>query len=143
MMDARPEQEVSENAEPAEKDAVTTTISGMASPAEPPPTRRYPFRFVWQIDPEGRFTIGSDEFIALAGPQTAAALGRPWPEVAAALGLDPEGQVARALATYELWSGLLVAWPIDDTDERLTVALSGLPVFDRDHVFRGYRGFGV
>ena len=142
MIDARPEQEISENAESAEKDAVTARISGMAIPAEAP-TRRYPLRFLWQIDASGGFTIGSDEFIALVGPQTAAVLGRSWPEVAAALGLDPEGQVARALGTHEAWSGLLVAWPVDSTDERLTVKLSGLPVFDRDRIFRRYRGFGV
>jgi signal transduction histidine kinase len=79
----------------------------------------------------------------LIGPQTAAPLGRSWDEVAAALGLDPEGHLARALATHETWSGLLVAWPVDDSAERLTVELSGLPVFDRDRSFRGYRGFGV
>ena len=36
-----------------------------------------------------------------------------------------------------------MAWPVDDSDEQLTVELSGLPVFDRDRNFRGYRGFGV
>jgi PAS domain S-box-containing protein len=105
--------------------------------------RRYPLRFVWQIGPDDGFTIGSDEFIALAGPQTAAVLGRPWHEIAAALGLDPEGRIAGSLASHDTWSGLTVAWPADDTAERLTVELSGLPVFDRDRRFRGYRGFGV
>jgi signal transduction histidine kinase len=143
MMDARPEQEISENAEPAEKDAVVATISGTARSLEPTPMRSYPLRFVWQIDAEGRFTIGSEEFIALVGPGTAALLGRPWPEFAAALGLDPEGKLARALATHETWSGQLVAWPVDDSIDRLSVKLSALPVFDRDRVFRGYRGFGI
>lgn len=109
----------------------------------PAAARRYPLRFVWQIDAAGRFGIGSGEFISLTGPQTAAALGQPWDEVAATLGLDPEGDIKRALATHETWSGLLVAWPVDGSDERLTVELSGLPVFDRDRIFRGYRGFGV
>ena len=36
-----------------------------------------------------------------------------------------------------------MAWPIGDGGRRLTVELSGLPIFDRDRVFRGYRGFGV
>src|SRR4051812_48733191 len=105
--------------------------------------RRYPLRFVWQIDAAGRFGIGPGEFISLTGSQTAAALGRPWDEVAATLALDPAGDLKRALATHETWSGLLVAWPVDGSDERLTVELSGLPVFDRDRIFRGYRGFGV
>ena len=63
--------------------------------------------------------------------------------MAATLDLDPAGDIKRALASHETWSGLLVAWPIDGSDERLTVELSGLPVFDRDRIFRGYRGFGV
>ena len=36
-----------------------------------------------------------------------------------------------------------VAWRVDGSDERLAVELSGLPVFDRERAFRGYRGFGV
>jgi signal transduction histidine kinase len=145
MIDAPHEPGMLENAQFVEKDARATEIPAGPAPLESQPFagQRQPFRFLWQIDTEGRFTIGSGEFIALVGPPTAATLGRPWPEVAAALGLDPEGQVARALATHETWSGLLVAWPYDDSIERLTVELSGLPVFDRDRVFRGYRGFGI
>ena len=105
--------------------------------------RRQPLRFVWQMDDDSRFTLDSDEFKALIGPHTAAALGQPWSEIAAALGLDPEGQVARAFASHDTWSGITVAFPVDGTDARLTVELSGLPVFDRDRNFRGYRGFGV
>jgi signal transduction histidine kinase len=105
--------------------------------------RRHPLRFVWQMDESGRFTVNSDEFLTLIGPRAAAAIGRPWEEMAAALGLDPEGWVARALATRDTWSGLTVVWPVDDSPERLAVELSGLPVSDRDRMFRGYRGFGV
>jgi signal transduction histidine kinase len=105
--------------------------------------RRHPLRFVWQMDESGRFTVNSDEFLTLIGPRAAAAIGRPWEEMAASLGLDPEGWVARALATRDTWSGLTVVWPVDDSAERLAVELSGLPVSDRDRMFRGYRGFGV
>jgi signal transduction histidine kinase len=105
--------------------------------------RRAPLRFVWQMDAEHRFTVGSDEFVALMGRSAAAVLGRPWPELAAALSLDPDGQIALALASRDTWSGLSVAWPVGDGSERLTVELSGLPVFDRERILRGYRGFGV
>jgi signal transduction histidine kinase len=105
--------------------------------------RRHPLRFVWQMDESGRFTVNSGEFLTLIGPRAAAAIGRPWEDMAAALGLDPEGWVARALATRDTWSGLTVVWPVDDSPERLAVELSGLPVSDRDRMFRGYRGFGV
>jgi PAS domain S-box-containing protein len=125
--------------------------SAVASPASPsspetPPTpseRRHPLRFVWQMDEEGRFTLGSDEFVRLIGPQTAAVLGRSWREIASKLDLDPEGRVAQSIATHDTWSGLTVGWPVDDSAERLAVELSGLPVFDRARAFRGYRGFGV
>jgi signal transduction histidine kinase len=95
------------------------------------------------MDADGRFVVGSDEFIELMGPRTTAAFGRLWSEIAAELKLDPENQIARAIATHETWSGVTVSWPVDDGGERLPVELSGLPVFDREREFRGYRGFGV
>ncbi len=95
------------------------------------------------MDAEHRFTVDSEEFVALMGEPTAAALGRPWVQLAAALALDPEGQIALALASRETWSGLSIAWPVGESGERLAVELSGLPVFDRERVFRGYRGFGI
>lgn len=110
---------------------------------EPASERRHPLRFVWQMDTEGRFVVGSDEFIELMGPRTTAAFGRLWREIAADLKLDPDGQIARAVATRETWSGITVLWPVDDGGARLPVELSGLPVFDRERLFRGYRGFGV
>jgi nitrogen-specific signal transduction histidine kinase len=146
-----------------------SAVPASAVPAATMP--RTPLRFVWQMDAEHRFTVGSDEFVALMGPATAAVLGRPWPDLAAALGLDPEGQIALALASHDTWSGLSIAWPVSspgdgsvgdgllgdgplgdgalgdkslgDKSQRLMVELSGLPVFDRERVFRGYRGFGV
>jgi PAS domain S-box-containing protein len=121
-----------------------TSIPAAASTTDDPIVeRRHPLRFVWQMDADGRFGLGSDEFIELVGPRTVAAFGRLWSEVAADLKLDPDNQVAQAVATRETWSGIVISWPADDTSERLPVELSGLPVFDRDRGFRGYRGFGV
>ncbi len=116
-----------------------------APAAETPeiPERRYPLRFVWQMDGANRFHIESGDFIRLAGPRTAEALGRPWNEIVRLLGIDAEGQVAQAIATRDTWSGITIDWPVDGTNERLSVELSGLPVFDRDRAFGGYRGFGV
>jgi PAS domain S-box-containing protein len=108
-----------------------------------PVERRHPLRFVWQLDEQDRFTLGSDEFIELMGGRTAAMIGRSWADLAAELALDPEGQIARAIATRDTWSGLIVSWPLDDGRDRLPVELSGLPVFDPERIFRGYRGFGV
>ncbi len=82
-------------------------------------------RFVWQMDADGRFVVGSDEFVELVGPRTIAACGRFWSEIAAELKLDPDNQVARAIATRDTWSGIPILWPVDDASERLPVELSG------------------
>ena len=109
---------------------------------EPPLPRRHPLRFMWQMDAEGRFLLGSDEFNRLIGARTAASFGRLWSEIAEVFGLDPEGRVAKAVATRDTWSGIALDWPVDG-GARLRVELSGLPMFDRARNFVGYRGFGV
>ena len=106
-------------------------------------SRRSTLRFVWQMDAATRFTLESDQFARLIGAKTAALIGRPWAEISAELKLDQKGEVARALASRNTWSGIVVAWPVDGTSDRLPVEMSGLPVFDRDRQFVGYRGFGV
>jgi signal transduction histidine kinase len=131
--------------------------SGIGTPAAAPARaaaetslqRRHPLRFVWDMDADGRFTIASDEFLQLIGGG-AALLGRPWRDIAAELELDPADLVAAAVESHETWSGIAVSWPIlappgSDwhSELRLPIELSGLPVFDRDRSFRGYRGFGV
>jgi signal transduction histidine kinase len=129
-------------------DAGAAAKAKVATPTGPSPERRHPLRFVWDMDADGRFTVASDEFIQLLGSR-AAMLGRPWREIATELKLDPREQVANAVTSRETWSGITVSWPIapfgsDRRSElRLPVELSGLPVFDRDRNFRGYRGFGV
>ena len=119
------------------------------TPARPPwldepleNPRRLPLRFMWQMDSEGRFSLGSGEFTYLIGPRTAAGFGRPWREIAEAFGLDPDGRAAKAIATRDTWSGITLDWPVDGGGA-LPVELSGLPVYDRNRNFAGYRGFGV
>jgi PAS domain S-box-containing protein len=124
------------------EDAVEESREPIAETPTPPERRAYPLRFVWTMDAEQRFTLASRDFAEVAGPRTAALLGKPWGEIAAALALDPEGRVARAIASHDTWSGITLHWPVEG-DERIGVELSGLPIFDRDRSFRGYRGFGV
>jgi PAS domain S-box-containing protein len=109
---------------------------------QPAPNTRHPLRFMWQMDADGRFSLGSDEFTRLIGSRTAAGFGRLWSDIAAAFGIDPQGRVPKAVATRDTWSGIILNWPVDDGD-RLPVELSGLPMFDRARNFVGYRGFGV
>jgi PAS domain S-box-containing protein len=104
--------------------------------------RRHPLRFMWQMDPDGRFSLGSDEFTRLIGAHTAAGFGRLWSEIAESFGLDPEGRVVKAIATRGTWSGITLNWPVDGGG-RLPVELSGLPIYDHTGNLAGYRGFGV
>ena len=120
---------------------VSATLAEMDGPHLTP--RRHPLRFMWQMDEDSRFSLGSDEFSRLIGSRTAAAFGRLWSEIADVLNVDPDGKVAAAVAARGTWSGIIVDWPADGSGARLPVELSGLPVFDRAHNFMGYRGFGV
>ena len=129
--------------------AVAAASAKAAAEIGAAPERRHPLRFVWDMDADGRFIIASDEFVQLIGAR-AALLGRRWRDIAAELKLDPQDQVAAAVASRETWSGITVSWPISappgsdrHSELRLPIELSGLPVFDRDRSFRGYRGFGV
>jgi PAS domain S-box-containing protein len=107
------------------------------------PERRAPLRFVWTMDAALHFTLASPEFADRMGPRTVAAIGRPWRDIAEALSLDPEGRVAKAIESHDTWSGITLNWPVDPSGETAHVELSGLPIFDRDRSFLGYRGFGV
>ena len=70
-------------------------------------------------------------------------LDRSWAEIADALKLDPPGEIASALAWHDTWSGIVTAWPVDGPTEPLAVEMSGLPVFDSERHFDGFRGFGI
>ncbi|MBR1207889.1 MULTISPECIES: PAS domain-containing protein [unclassified Bradyrhizobium] len=130
---------------PPAAEPAPATLAPMTPPSwldEPLPVRRHPLRFMWQMDHEARFSLGSDEFTRLIGLHTAAGFGRLWSDIAESFGLDPEGRVLKAVASRDTWSGITLHWPVDGGG-RLPVELSGLPVFDRNRNFAGYRGFGV
>jgi len=126
-----------------------TPVLETAPPVAPNPAaaearpRRLPLRFVWQMDAANRFTLGTEQFARLLGAKTAGVLDRPWTEIATALKLDPQGQVAAALTARDTWSGIVVQWPVDGDDNRLPIEMSGLPVFDRERKFAGFRGFAI
>ncbi|MGA7530495.1 MAG: PAS domain-containing protein [Pseudolabrys sp.] len=122
--------------------AATTPVAPSSPKLEAHP-QYAPVRFVWQTDSGARFTLASLEFADLLGPKTATLLGHAWNDIARTLNLDPQDQIASALTARETFSGIVLFWPLDDFDERLPVEMSGLPVFDRDRQFKGFRGFGI
>lgn len=129
-------------APPTSGEAVET-VAHPPQPAAPAGERPQLLRFVWQTDQDGRFTLSSDAFLTLVGEPTAALNEQPWIDIAAKLGLDPDQQISGAIESRETWSGITVHWPVAGASERLRVEMSGLPTFDRERAFRGYRGFGV
>jgi len=128
---------------PAPLSTAPESLNAAASVEEPSSQpRRHQLRFTWQMDADGRFSLGPDEFSRLIGVRSAAGFGRPWREFAANLGLDPDGQIVKAIATRGTWSGITLNWPVDGGC-RLPVELSALPIYDHTGKFVGYRGFGV
>lgn len=125
---------------PPQPAPITSHMVEPPSTAETP--RQHPLRFLWQMDAEGRFVLASAEFTRLIGAHTAAGFGRPWREIAEEFALDPDGRVAQALASHDTWAGITVNWPADG-GEHLPVELAGLPVYDRERNFAGFKGFGV
>ena len=102
-----------------------------------------PIRFVWRTDAAGRFAALSDEFATAMGAASGSLLGRPFHDVAAELGLDPDGEIASLLERRDTWSGRSVMWPVAGAGLRVPVDLAALPVYGRQRVFEGFRGFGV
>ncbi len=79
----------------------------------------------------------------VVGAEAANILGRDFGDVAKYLDREQDGPLARAFARRETFSGVEVLWPIAGAAAAVPVGLGGLPAFDRERNFDGYRGFGV
>ncbi|MFN3548773.1 MAG: histidine kinase dimerization/phospho-acceptor domain-containing protein [Mesorhizobium sp.] len=130
---------------PAEEPASQTESEpGFDAPAEPSFTRLdAPVRFAWRTDAAGRFSAMSREFLVAVKTSEQAVIGRSFAEVAAELGIDPDGEIDGLLARRDTWSGRTVLWPLGATGWRAPVDLAALPVYARDRRFEGFRGFGI
>ncbi len=104
--------------------------------AQPAPEQiEAPARFAWRMD-------GSLTFHSIDPPAMAAPAGLTLHEAAARFGLDPEGQVARAVEASRPFSGVPAVWPLGDGPRRLGVTLAAFPTL-RDGGLQGYAGFGL
>ena len=104
------------------------------------PSRRN-LRFLWQSDAGAVCTQVSPPLSEIVGPGNADLVGVDLVELAPRL--DPSGRLEAALRSRETWSGVDVAWPIDEASAAVTVGLGAIPAFDGDRSFAGYRGYGV
>jgi PAS domain S-box-containing protein len=135
-----PDEDLPAAAEPAEAVQPPQPVQS----TEPPFTRTAtPVRFAWRTDAEGRFSAMSREFLAAVGASETAVIGRSFADLAGELGIDPNGDIAGLLARRDTWSGKTVLWPLAATGWRTPVDLAALPVYARDRLFEGFRGFGI
>jgi PAS domain S-box-containing protein len=102
-----------------------------------------PMKFVWRTDENGRFNAISDDFVRALGGAPEEIIGQSFAEVAAALGFDRDGEIAHLLEHRDTWSGRSVMWPVKGTALSVPVDLAGLPIYGRERLFEGFRGFGV
>ncbi len=104
------------------------------------PSRRN-LRFLWQSDANAVCTQVSPPLSEIVGQGNADLVGLDLIELAPRL--DPSGRLETALRSRETWSGVDVAWPIDEASAAVAVGLGAIPAFDGDRSFAGYRGYGV
>jgi PAS domain S-box-containing protein len=102
---------------------------------------RLPLRFVWQSDAQGELALISPEIAEALGLDVPDLVGKTWLDLAQQYGFDAS-RLLQALARQDTWSGVIINWPVQD-HKVLPVELAGLPVFDRERNFQGFRGFGV
>ncbi len=100
-------------------------------------------RFLWRTDGTDKVTEITPPLAEVVGTEAADILGKDFADVAKYLDQEPQGPLARAFARRETFSGVEVLWPIAGAAAAVPVGLGGLPAFDRERRFDGYRGFGV
>jgi len=83
----------------ASQESATPAVQASSVQSEPPSAsdhadkdlpaseRHHPLRFMWLSDRDGRFSIGSEQFLKLIGPLTESLVDRPWREIASTLGI--------------------------------------------------------
>jgi len=125
---------VSSEAEVSEETAALRRSLAARHGARPP-------RFLWKTDSEGRFIHLTHALAGVVGEAAADILGRSVPDASHALSLEPA--FARACASRRAWSGVEVAWPLEDNIGSVPTTLGALPMTDAARRFLGYQGYGV
>lgn len=111
------------------------------APAEDAPTV-LPLRFTWQSDEAGSITLVTPEPADALGLRMAPLAGTGWSDITGRLPREPGERLRRALERHDTWSGIVLDWPVED-GRSIAIELAGLPMFDRERAFKGFRGFGV
>ena len=141
-----PDQVESRETPPREDDFESDPLGEQRLPnliSEPATPALSPVRFAWKTDADGRFLEMSEAFLHAVGLTPGDINGQNFRSLAVSIGIADETNVADLFDRQSTWSGRSVLWPVKNTNTAIPVELAGLPMFARDRVFEGYRGFGV
>jgi PAS domain S-box-containing protein len=100
-------------------------------------------RFVWHTDSDDVVLRASPELGDVIGTSVGQLEGHSFIELAERLGLDPDGRLVEVLRRRETFHGIEVMWPVNYGKFRVPVTLGALPIYNEDHRFDGFRGFGI
>ncbi len=118
--------------------AVAEPAAGEAPRIEIPSARR----FLWSLDADDHFGPADralEETVGSHAPETGESLAA----LSARTGLDPTGDLAKAIAARRTFSALRLGWPEPGRASARIALISGTPIFDRERLFAGFRGFGL
>ena len=107
-----------------------------------------PTRFLFEFDLDSNLKSLSPEFQRAMGTSDDAYVGSNWSELARTMKLDAEGKIADHLKGQAIWTETSY-WPLieagadEDAPQRVPISLTAMPVFDRNRLFQGFRGFGT
>ena len=116
--------------------------------SETTPTDEKPTRFLFEFDLDSNLKSLSPEFQKAMGTNTDVYVGSNWSELASTMKLDADGKIARHLKGQAIWTETSY-WPLyeagadEDAPKRVPISLTAMPVFDRNRLFQGFRGFGT
>jgi PAS domain S-box-containing protein len=122
---ASPLRELAAAAEPADEQDEPVLAGDFGIPA----------RFSWRMDASLRFH-------AIEPSAMAAPAGLTFGEASERFGLDPDGQLDRAVMASRPFSGVPAVWPLGAGPRRVAVTLAAFPT-RRDGASQGYAGFGL
>jgi len=111
-------------------------------------TDEKPTRFLFEFDLDRNLKSLSPEFHKAMGTNDDAYVGSNWSELAPTMKLDAEGKIASHLKGQAIWTETSY-WPLneagadEDAPKRVPISLTAMPVFDRNRLFQGFRGFGT
>ena len=111
-------------------------------------TSEKPTRFLFEFDLDSNLKSLSPEFHKAIGTDDDAFVGSSWSDLAQTMKLDADGKIARRLKGQAIWTETSY-WPLneagvdEDAPKRVPISFTAMPVFDRNRLFQGFRGFGT